>query len=685
MYTFIAMPLSKELKTSPVYICPCNSGTSSPEIVDDFNLISQKLEKNGFDVKFWATDGDKAFDQIHQEWFKKVNEVFLKDISFRDKILLLKNYKRIPVSDPYHLLKNGRAHLLNHPIMLDNVKMKCVNVSLLQEAVKLGLVISDKSSIGAMKDSYIIKLFSWETFIKLLQAQRFDGALYIAPFMFMLHVIKSETLNKSDRFEMLSLAIRQFYFYLNQVEDCSDDALFTPSFHSNTSVGTLFGTRDFIIRCINTCVACAISIEISDMNFPLAFSRVGTYGVECHYGKVRILSNFNHTFENALKAAVNVKILNRLTNELGYKIKIRNRCNNAGCVLSNDILHGPCAPVDFSYLYDTLFYLFESIKMSDEQILRFECLVNSYSEYMKITNYPQVKIASAYGGTAPHYRYVTNSYVQSLLPIPQMLSIKSPFDFFISDRKMNKKINKIHNQQWFIRLLCAISGIKTVEGEIMHISFPRLYPTMENAEIYNTISYWLETMLKQLPGEVNDVEDLDIEPKNDEKEDSIIRLNFFFQRYEDSNVPCCSDGSELIMDLQENDNEYNEEHFPEQEMNQIEPKSLEQISDDDNHKISQIVQAFFDHRIDLIKSHTKEYVLSRIYSDMESIIGIINSIQDDYLAVHLKNIDLSYVSDGPINNKKKVNDDLEEISKIDEFSFEQDEQQDDDEIMHDDI
>lgn len=216
------------------------------------------------------------------------------------------------MSDTFHLLKNKMAHLLNHSIMITNVRIKRINVSLLQETVKLGSVISDKNSVGLMKDSYIIKLFSWETFIMLLQAQWFDGALYIAPFMSMLHVIKSATLSKSDRFEMLSLAIRQFYLNLNQMEDCSDDALFTPAFHCNTCDGTLFGTGDFIILCFTTCVACAIWIYINDMNFPLVFSRVGTYGVEYHYRKVRILLNFINTFENALEMVVNVRILNRL-------------------------------------------------------------------------------------------------------------------------------------------------------------------------------------------------------------------------------------------------------------------------------------------------------------------------------------------------------------------------------------
>ena len=121
--------------------------------------------------------------------------------------------------------------------------------------------------------------------------------------MFLLHVLISTTLNKSDRFELLSLSIKLFYFYLSKIEECNEDDLFTPSFHNKTSIGTLFGTYDYIIRCINACVAVAISIEISDnFSFPLAVSRVSSFVVECHYGKIRMLSNYNHTFDNALSA-----------------------------------------------------------------------------------------------------------------------------------------------------------------------------------------------------------------------------------------------------------------------------------------------------------------------------------------------------------------------------------------------
>lgn len=672
MYTYLACPLSKEYRSNSAHVCPCSSGTSSSEIVDKFTVISQKFERKGYEVKFWATDGDKAFDTIHKEWFKKVHEVFSMNISFGEKITLLKDYKRIPVSDPFHLLKNGRTHLLNHPILLDKHKMRCVNVALLQEAVKLGAVIADKSTIGAMKDSYILKLFSWDAFVKLLRAQRFDGAFYIAPFMFLLHVLKSTTLNKLDRFELLSLAIRQFYFYLNQVLDSNDDdSLFTPTFHNKTSIGTLFGTSEYIIRCINTCVAIAIAIEISDnCSFPLAVSRVSSFGVECHYGKVRLLFNYNHTFENAIAATVNAKILHRICGELNYKIHIRSRSNNAGAVLTNDILHGPCAPVDFSFIFDTLFFLFESVKMNRLQIQAFEYLVNNYSNYLQSTDFPQVRVASVHCGTMPHYRYVTNKYVQSLLPIPNLLNTKSPFDFFITDKKMNKRLTKIQNNQWFMKLICMIASIKFVGGDIIKYHFPRIYPTEENAEVYNTVSYWFETMMNKLPGEIEDSDDgPTINPTDVPDEDAIIRLDANYGKIVCTDVPCNSNSEPITMEFDENENDLVFINSPENDSQNDEPNASKE---DIESKMQECIQAFMDHRIDLLKTKTKDYVLSRIYQDMETILSIIHLNQADFLANQLNDLDVTMIPTGPKNknsSKPEEDNEDEEAPEIDHFIF----------------
>lgn len=95
----------------------------------------------------------------------------------------------------------------------------------------------------------------------LFTAQRFDAAIYIKPFMFLKHVIRSPTLIKANRMKLLSLTIQKFYFHLQHVGNCDKDDFFSPTFRSLTSIGTLFVSKIFLNRCINTYVVIAIATQ----------------------------------------------------------------------------------------------------------------------------------------------------------------------------------------------------------------------------------------------------------------------------------------------------------------------------------------------------------------------------------------------------------------------------------------
>ena len=84
--------------------------------------------------------------------------------------------------------------------------------------------------------------------------------------------------------------------------------------------------------------------------------------------------------------------------------------------------------------------------------------------------------------------------------------------------------------------------------------FPPIYPTQENAEIYNTISYWFETMMNKLHGEIDYNEEPNVNLKN-VSEDSIIRLDFSFNKVTSKNVPCDSSGELIELQFNEEDDD----------------------------------------------------------------------------------------------------------------------------------
>ena len=84
-------------------------------------------------------------------------------------------------------------------MMTDPDTMRMINMTNFEEAVNLKNVTNDRSNISSMKDSYQLILFSWETFVKLLQKNRFDGEFYCIPFVNLIQAIRSIDLNREDR------------------------------------------------------------------------------------------------------------------------------------------------------------------------------------------------------------------------------------------------------------------------------------------------------------------------------------------------------------------------------------------------------------------------------------------------------------------------------------------------------
>lgn len=67
---------------------------------------------------------------------------------------------------------------------------------------------------------------------------------------------------------------------------------------------------------MNTCIGLAIAICLDNEN--LALQRIAFHDVELIYGHMRMISFFNHTLENALRAAVETKIIRKYSNEIGF-------------------------------------------------------------------------------------------------------------------------------------------------------------------------------------------------------------------------------------------------------------------------------------------------------------------------------------------------------------------------------
>ena len=501
-YNFMALPLEKKRKTASIHVCPTNNGTSSKEIVEKCEIIINLIEsEKKFVIDFVATDGDGAFDYRHVNFFNIIEPILNENLSFEEKLMKIKDFIHIPVNDPLHLYKNGRSHLLNHILLVDPDSFKCVNLELFQKATQITNAINDRSSIAAMKDSYALEIFSWDSLVKLLNNNRFDAAFYILPFCFMIQATNSEKLNRNQRLSLLHNSLKLFMMHLSYVRKSSPTDFFTPSFTEN-SIGTLFGEEIFIIRCINTCIACAVLMFKMD---DAAFSRIGTHDIEIFFGRIRLLSFFNYTFDNALRSAINSIIFNRISNEIGYKYKIRDRINESGIFVQQNVLLSENDDLfNFDFLTDTIVHFLKGDIISQDQYAIFMSQVNEYTEFTQNTN--SFNYQSVFSGTSPHHRLTTINYAKKILQKSANEFSDSPFSCFVGKNKNKKKeieSNKFSATNWLFNLLQLINLTKEIQEPIDYINL-LIFNEEINLFTKKIIVGWLNGMILLLIPDEND-------------------------------------------------------------------------------------------------------------------------------------------------------------------------------------
>ena len=165
VYTYEVLPLNGDAPPSVINMMKTQNGPSTSDVVDRFFQIADYLTNHNIIVKFISTYGDVSFDQLHRDFFDE-NIAPLLEEGFETIVFSLIDQNKLPISDPFHLLKAARARLINHLILIDIPELRCVNTQLFMESVDLGPVFTNRNSAGAMKDDYVLALFSWHTFVE---------------------------------------------------------------------------------------------------------------------------------------------------------------------------------------------------------------------------------------------------------------------------------------------------------------------------------------------------------------------------------------------------------------------------------------------------------------------------------------------------------------------------------------
>ena len=460
LYCLQVLPLDPKYKTTPVHFHIFPKGAAPRSLLNLFQESKNEIEATGkIKVIFFATDGETTTNAWHVEKFEKLIK---NDLDQPFEVVVEKAMREFPwpVSDVLHLLKCARSHLLNHLICLFPSSMTCINFELMEKALDLGRVLSDKSKEGRMKDGYALSLFSWESFIKLYEETRNDGVYYLLPFTLLNEAIRAEYLKREERLQLLELAYLIFIDqYKSNIENKKNPII--TERYSKAALGTTFADSIFLQRCINTVIGVAIALKLDQEDIGL--ERVGTHCLECFFGYMRMCAQGNNTSDRAIRSAIKSILIAQYSRDIDYLVHIQTRINTGGVKINAELEerleHKPAIEIKPEEINKNLKQLAQQGECENRCAI--EAFINSFQSRRIVFNSKAIRIPSYMSGYAAYARYK-----KSVAPVPDE---KSPLNAFykVSEHIKSKytDIECEQREQLFTRwkeLTCSTNPMRSV-------------------------------------------------------------------------------------------------------------------------------------------------------------------------------------------------------------------------------
>ena len=325
------MPLEPQYKQLPIHIMTKDTGSADLNIKMRINKVIEKLKEVGVNVLYKATDGDKGYMEWHWIFFNKWWQLYHTEGACA-AYEYVRTLSEIPITDPLHIGKNMRSRILNGTVSLRIDGRDDFTAHQMEEVLKLGDALTDKSPTGKMKDFYVLEIFNLKNFFELMKQKQFSMALYILPLATWFEALRNPNLTFQARLEFLEFTFQIFIEHRNWVENLA------PGVTQNKKKKGVqyYCSRSSLTRILNTLIA--MIAEIKRKPKSQALDRMGTHPLECLFGQVRLLCNYKHTLERVMKNISKVLIVKSLSTELNLPLKIRNRINIGGVKITGSAL-----------------------------------------------------------------------------------------------------------------------------------------------------------------------------------------------------------------------------------------------------------------------------------------------------------------------------------------------------------
>jgi hypothetical protein len=348
-YSFViyGQPLNRQYRCLPLHVIPAKSGNATKDVQKVVDEVCERLTNRGLVVKYLCSDGDAGYNDYHRKFFEEWYVQYLNG-GLEEALAYARTHTKLPVGDFLHLWKLFCNRVKNHDVTLtpDTPGPFSLSGDTLEMILNLGAALRDRSSIGKMRDSYPLQLFSLESCLKCLQEDRPNELMYLLPWALQEEVIRSPTLTRQERLDkaVLSFEILIHYFHLSFLPYCMS---VTKRFDKEITTHLTFADDMGWLRVLNSTL-CLIEF-ITSGNENWSFSRLGTHCLENFFGLIRRNARGDDRLSRAIQIITRGTVAVGIMEELHVHSHIRGRDNVGGTVIGQGSLQS--SEIDVERIY----------------------------------------------------------------------------------------------------------------------------------------------------------------------------------------------------------------------------------------------------------------------------------------------------------------------------------------------
>lgn len=322
VFLFQLMPLRCEYRSIPLHLMAKNQGNAGADILERIKLITSHLEDLKFKARFVAVDGDPGYMSLHDDMFGKWWPVYCS--RGLDAVLDELNTESLIVADPLHIAKNARSRLMTGPLTMCCDGSHPFTSDMMNEILKLGPALSDRSMHGKMRDIYALQIYNLDNFNTLVSRRRLVIAFYILPYALWMEAVRNPGLSVQTRRDFLNIAFEIFVYHMKNIQHLDKTLV---SQNRKEDLVQYCCSEVQCVRILNTLLVTLAELTKHPDN--LALSRIGTHGLECQFGIIRVMCRNKHTWKMILRSFSRLMIVKEFAKAFSY-FPVRDRVNVAG-------------------------------------------------------------------------------------------------------------------------------------------------------------------------------------------------------------------------------------------------------------------------------------------------------------------------------------------------------------------